>query len=76
MREDHNAAWAWLILTISIIVYVGAFDTWAHLTRHLLMTAQFRDWLFDPVTGPFIAAGWVGTFTGLTYHWFLRKSGH
>ena len=75
MRPDHNAAWAWLFLTAGIAVYVAAFDIWAHLTGHQMMTTQFRDWLFDPVTGPFIAAGWVGAFTGLTYHWFLRKGG-
>ena len=70
--EDHYAGWAWLILVAGMALYVVAFDLWAHSTRHLLMTSQFRLWLFDPVTGPFIAAVWVGVFTGLTYHWFLR----
>jgi hypothetical protein len=73
--EDHNAAWAWLVLAVSIIVYVAAFDIWAARTHHQLMTYQFRDWLFNPVTGPFVAAGWVGIFTGLTYHWFLKRKG-
>lgn len=73
--EDHYAAWAWLILVVSVAAYVASFDVWAKVSHHLMMTAQFRAWLFDPITGPFIAAGWVGLFAGLTYHWVLRKSG-
>jgi hypothetical protein len=71
--EDSYAAYAWLILTVAVVLFVVAFDLWAHYTGHKMMTTQFRLWLFNPVTGPFIAAGWVGVFTGLTYHWFLKK---
>jgi len=71
--EDNFAAWAWLIIVSMIVIYVVCFDVWAAKTGHKLMTTQFRLWLFDPVTGPFIAAGWIGAWVGLTYHWFLRK---
>ena len=71
--EDHYAAWAWFILTVSIILYVVAFDLWAHYTHHKLMTTQFRLWLFNPVTGPFIFGAWVAIIAGLSYHWFLEK---
>lgn len=70
--EDHYAGWAWLILTLAIAAFVAAFDIWAGQSHHRMMTTQFRLWLFNPVTGPFIAAAWVAVFTGLTYHWFLR----
>lgn len=71
--DDNRAAWAWLIIMLAIVIYVVIFDVWASRTGHKLMTTQFRLWLFDPVTGPFIAGGWSGIFIGLTYHWFLRK---
>lgn len=71
--EDHYAAWAWLAITILIVSYVVVFDVWASMTGHKLMTTQFRLWLFDPVTGPFLAAGWSAVFIGLTFHWFLRR---
>lgn len=67
-----SAAWAWLILILSVTLYVVAFDLWAHFSGGVMMTTQFRLWLFDPYTGPFIAAGWSGLFIGLTYHWFLK----
>jgi hypothetical protein len=73
VSEDHHAAWAWLILTAAIVIFVAGFDIWAARTRHQMMTTQFRAWLFDPVTGPFFAGGWTGVFAGLTYHWFLRR---
>lgn len=68
-----SAAWAWLILTVAVALYVIVFDVHAAVSGGRMMTTQFRLWLFDPVTGPFIAAGWCGLFIGLTYHWFLRK---
>lgn len=71
--RDHHAAWAWLILTIVITLYVVAFDVWAAMTHHRLMTDQFRLWLGDSVIGPFIFGAWVAVFAGLTYHWFLKK---
>jgi len=73
--EDHYASWAWLILTTLLVVYVAGFDVWAHYTGHKLMTTQFRLWLGDPVTGPFIFGGWIAVFSGLTYHWFLKGTG-
>lgn len=71
--EDNYAAWAWLIITVGITLYVVIFDVWASQTHHKMMTTQFRLWLFDPVIGPFLAAGWCAVFIGLTYHWFLRS---
>jgi hypothetical protein len=71
--DDQHAAWAWLILTVIVVGYVVAFDVWAKVTHHYLMTDQFRLWLFNPYTGPFIMAGWIGLFAGLTYHWFLKR---
>lgn len=73
--EDHYAAWAWLALTIALVVFVAAFDLWAHHTGHKLMTTQFRLWLSDPVVGPFIFGGWAGIIAGLTYHWFVKGAG-
>lgn len=67
-----SAAWAWLILTVGVALYVAGFDLWAHYSHGVMMTTQFRAWLFDPVTGPFIMAGWCRLFIGLTYHWVLR----
>lgn len=64
---------AWAILTAAVVAYVTVFDVHAGLTGGETMTGRFRDWLFDPVTGPFIAGGWVGLFAGLTYHWFVRR---
>lgn len=67
-----TAAWAWLWLAAGVTVYVTVFDLTARHRGVLLMTVQFRDWLFDPVTGPFLWAGWVGLFAGLTWHWLTR----
>lgn len=68
-----SPAWAWLILTLIIIAFVVTFDVHAALTHTETMTGKFRDWLFDPVTGPFVFGGWVGIFAGLCFHWFDRK---
>lgn len=68
-----SPAWAWLILMSFIILYVVIYDLNAFLTHSQTMTGQFRDWLFNPVTGPFVFGGWVGIFVGLTFHWFERK---
>ena len=76
MGHDHHAAWAWLILIVAIVIFVVIFDVWASITHHKLMTTQFRLWLGDPVIGPFIFAAWVAVFAGLTYHWFLKGTGH
>lgn len=54
-----SAAWAWLVLTVGVTFYVVAFDLFAYYSGARMMTIQFRLWLFDPVTGPFIAAGVV-----------------
>jgi hypothetical protein len=68
-----SPGWAWLILTIIVVVFVVVFDVHAAFTHSETMTGRFRDWLFNPVTGPFIFGGWVAIFAGLTYHWFLKK---
>lgn len=75
MDGHWSPAWAWLILIIANAAFVIAFDVHAAIVGTETMSGRFRDWLFDPYTGPFIAAGWVGLFVGLTYHWFLRKKG-
>ena len=67
-----SAAWAWLVLTIGIAAFVAGFDVWAHLTGHLTMTGQFRLWLGDAVTGPFLFGGWVAVFAGLSWHWLVK----
>lgn len=67
-----SAGIAWLVLLIGVTLYVVAWDLYAYYTHGVMMTTQFREWLGDPVTGPFIMAGWVGLFVGLTYHWFLK----
>ena len=68
-----SAPWAWLILTVIIVVFVAVFDVHAAITHGKTMSGQFRDWLFNPVIGPFIAAGWVGVFAGLSWHWLEWK---
>lgn len=68
-----SAAWAWLVLAAGVVLYVAAFDLTAHRRGVLLMTVQFRDWLFDPVVGPFLWGGWIGLFAGLTWHWFVKR---
>lgn len=73
--QDHYAAWAWLILTTAITLYVVTFDLWAHFNKHRLMTDQFRLWLGDSTIGPIIFGVWVAVFAGLTYHWFLKGRG-
>lgn len=75
MKEDHYAAWAWLILTGIIVLFVAGFDVWAHYTGHKQMTDQFRQWLGDHVIGPFIFGGWVGIFAGLSWHWLVKGKG-
>lgn len=70
---NWSPAWAWLILIAVIVLYVGVFDLHAYLTHTDTMSGQFRAWLFDDVIGPFIFGGWIGTFTGLTFHWFRYK---
>lgn len=67
-----SAAWAWLYLVLGVTVYVAVFDVTAHRRGVLTMTAQFRDWLFDPVTGPFIWAGTVAVVAGFLWHMLVR----
>lgn len=65
-----SPAWAWLVLAVIVVAFVVVFDVHATLAHTETMSGRFRDWLFSPVIGPFIAGGWVGIFVGLTYHWF------
>lgn len=67
-----TAAWAWLWLAVGVTVYVTVFDLTASRRGVLMLTVQFRDWLFDPVIGPFLWGGWVALFAGLTWHWLTR----
>jgi hypothetical protein len=68
-----SPAWAWLILTVIIVAFVVVFDLHAYLTHTGTMSGQFRVWLFNPNTGPFVFGGWVGIFVGLSFHWFEYK---
>ena len=65
-----SPALAWAILAAIIIVFVVVFDVHAAVTGGRTMSGQFRAWLFNPAAGPFIFGGWIGIFTGLTFHWF------
>lgn len=67
-----SAALAWAGILLLIFAYVLAYDLWAHFSGHLTMTAQFRNWLGDPVAGPVMAALWVGIFVGLSFHFLVR----
>lgn len=67
-----SAAWAWLVLAVLVAVFVAAFDVWAHLTGHALMTTQMRWWIADRVIGPFIIGGWVGAFVAVMWHFLVR----
>ena len=70
---SYSAALAWLVLLLSIIVYVVIYDVWAFRSGHLMMTTQFRNWLSDPVAGPITVGLWLGIWGGLTAHLFLRS---
>jgi hypothetical protein len=70
---NWNPGWAWLILTLFIVLFVVIFDVHAYYAHTEMMTGRFRDWLFNPVTGPFMFGGWIGIFAGLTFHWFEKK---
>lgn len=65
-----SAAWAWVILAVIVITFVVVFDVHAAIAHTPTMSGQFRTWIFNPSVGPFIFGGWVGLFTGLTFHWF------
>lgn len=67
-----TAAAAWVGIAVLIVLYVLGYDLWAHYTGHLTMTAQFRDWLRDPVMGPIMFALWVAVPVGLTYHFLVK----
>lgn len=70
--ETWSAPLAWLYLVIGIALYVIIYDLTARARGQILMTTQFREWLYNPAVGPFIWAIWVGTFAGLTWHWLVR----
>jgi hypothetical protein len=70
--SKDSAALAWLGILTLIFLYVLAYDLWAHYSKHLTMTAQFRNWLGDPIAGPVIFALYVGIFVGLTFHFVVH----
>lgn len=70
---NWSPAWAWLVLALIVIAFVVVFDLHAAVSHTPTMSGQFRDWLFNPSVGPFIAGGWVGIFAGLTWHWLEYK---
>ena len=54
-------------------------DGWLRLARLIRrpanrrsMTAQFRNWLQGPITGPVIFALWIAVPVGLTYHFIVK----
>jgi hypothetical protein len=65
------AAWAWVALASGILVFVGAFDTWAHFANRWSMSAQFSSWLHGPLTGPLIMGLFFGTLVALWWHWLV-----
>jgi hypothetical protein len=68
-----SAAWAWLILTIGVVIYVVVFDVHAYFKHGETMSGQFHDWVFNPTIGPIIFGVWVGLFVALTFHWFQYR---
>jgi hypothetical protein len=68
-----SASWAWLVLTIAVVVYVVVFDLHAYFTHGKTMSGQFHDWIVNPTIGPIIFGVWFGIFVGLTFHWFQYK---
>lgn len=71
MTEDSSVL-AWVGIVLLIVAYVVAYDVWAHFTNHLTMTAQFRNWLGDPVMGPVMFGLWVAVPVALTYHFIIK----
>lgn len=69
---SDSAVLAWIGIAFLILAYVVAYDLWAHFTGHLTMTAQFRNWLSEPVMGPIMFALWIAVPVGLTYHFLIR----
>ncbi len=67
-----SAVWAWVGLLTVIVVWVVSYDVWAKVTHHLTMTTQFRMWLQDEVTGPFIFALFIAVPVGLMYHFLVK----
>ena len=69
--SKDSAALAWAGILCFIFLYVLAYDLWAHFSKHLTMTAQFRNWMHDPVAGPVIFGLYIGIFVGLSYHFLV-----
>jgi hypothetical protein len=67
-----SALFAWIGCLLMIVSYVVAYDLWAHFSGHRTMTAQFRDWLTDPVAGPVIFGLYIGIFVGLSFHFLVH----
>lgn len=67
-----NPGWAWLGLLLLVTGYVVVFDVHALVTRTETMTGRMRDWIFDPVIGPFIIGFWIALFGGLMWHFLVR----
>jgi len=68
-----NPGWAWLILAVIIVAFVAVFDAHAAAAHTETMTGRMRDWIADPVAGPFIVGGWVALFAGLMWHFFVKS---
>jgi hypothetical protein len=68
----ESGAFAWLVLVVLVTAYVTAYDVWAYMSGHRMMTTQFRDWLHETVAGPIIAGLWIGVFVALTFHFLVK----
>lgn len=75
-HTTSQAGWAWLGIFMMMTAYVASFDLWAHFSNHETMTGRMRDWLHDPVIGPFIFAFLVAVVAGLFYHFLFYASTH
>ena len=71
----NPASWAWVILGTFMMLFVTAFDVWAHYAGQQSMSGQFRIWLEGEVTGPLVVGLIMGTFLGLLWHWIVRLKG-
>jgi len=71
----NPASWAWVILGTFMVLFVAAFDLWAHFNGQQSMSGQFRIWLEGEVTGPLVVGLIMGTFLGLLWHWIVRLKG-
>lgn len=69
----NSAAWAWVVLIVSIVLYVVGYDVWATVSNHQTMSGEFHNLMQHQILGPALVALWVGASTGLIYHFLINK---